>query len=292
MSITTINSVTDKIVSKCVLGNTRVNPAGGKSIPINHIATSKPILVQLPVLKCWGVNVTEYDGKKKYSLGIAFPMASTPESDAVISNLSEFDDYIRGLAIEKCKDWFGLPRLTRDTVDVMFSPSLKYAKTESGEINSSKPPGFNLKIPFYQGKVDTDVFMYDKTHIFPNGETAIEDVIMKGTHVTTLIQCAGIWFVDKRFGVSWTLLQTGIQPMSRPPRGQFLMMSDMAAALPTVTSAPSAAAPAPRSLMTEMAAEAEKVEDSTTVADSDEEVDQAATGAPKKGAKKVTKKNA
>lgn len=280
MSITTINGVTDKIVAKCVLGNTRLNPAGGKSIPINHVATSKPVLVQLPVLGCWGVNIAEFDAKKKYTLGMKFPMVNTAESDAVIANFSEFDDFIRNLAIEKCKDWFGLPRLTRDTVDVMFSPSLKYAKTESGEINTTKPPSFNLKIPFYNGKVDTDVFMYDKTHIFPNGETAIEDVIMKGSYVTTLIQCAGIWFVDKRFGVSWTLLQTGIQPMSRPPRGQFLMMSETAAPAP----------PAPRVM--EAAAEPEKTEDSTTVADSDEEVDQAATGAPKKGAKKVTKKNA
>lgn len=285
MSITTVNSVTDKIVAKSVLGTTKVNPAGGKSIPINHVTTGKPILVQLPVLRCWGVSKTDYDGKQKYSLGIAFPMVGTPESDAVIANLGEFDDFIRGLAIEKCKDWFGLPRLTRDTVDVMFSPSLKYAKTESGEINKNKPPGFNLKIPFYNGKVDTDVFMSDKTLIFPNGETCIEDVIMKGTHVTTLIQCAGIWFVDKRFGVSWTLLQTGIQPMSRPPRGQFLMMSDMAASLPAASPA---ASQAPRAAAAE---EVEKVEESTAVADSDEEVDPAA-GAPKKNAKKVTKKSA
>jgi len=283
MSIATINSVTEKIVSKCVLGNTKVNPAGGKSIPINHVTTGKPILVQLPVLKTWGVGKTAYDEKVKYNLGIAFPMSATAESSAVIANLAEFDDFIRTLAIEKCKDWFGLPRLTRDTVDVMFSPSLKYAKTESGEVNTTKPPSFNLKIPYYQGKVDTDVFMHDKTHIFPNGETSIEDVIMKGTYVTTLIQCAGIWFVDKRFGVSWTLLQTGIQPMSRPPRGQFLMMSEMAAALPVANSVV-----APRH--TEMAAEAEKVDESTAVADSDEEVDQAAAGAPKKGAKKITKK--
>ena len=38
------------------------------------------------------------------------------------------------------------------------------------------------------------------------------DLITKGSHVATIIQCGGIWISDKKYGVTWKLFQAVVKP--------------------------------------------------------------------------------
>jgi len=294
-----LNASVDSLVASISLGAPKVNSAGGKSIDINNATTKKPVLVRMPKTKCWGIDGKEFDGKKKYSLGIAFPLKPTAESDTIIANFRELDEFVKNQAIANSKDWFNKPKMSMEVVEALYSPCLRYSKTETGEPNYEKPPSFNLKVPFWNdGRCDTEVYMYDNSLLFPNGNTLIEETVPKGSFITALIQCGGIWFAGGKFGVTWKLKQACIQPSDYLPRGVNLCSSEggdrSTSSRASTDSGPMGPPPSLSRSMTDHGA----AEVSLAVADSDEERDPEAEyatpsdDAPVKGKRKVIKKSA
>ena len=284
-----INAVTDNLVANISLGPIKVNALGGKSIDLQHTVTKRPVMVRLPKLKCWGVDDKEYDGKKKFTLGMAFPLKASPESDAIIANLAQLDDFVKHQAIANSKDWFNKPKMSMEVVEALYSPCLRYSKTESGELNHAKPPNFTLKIPFWNdGRCDTEVFQHDGSLAFPNGEMSIVDAIPKGANITSLVQCNGIWFAGGKFGVTFKLKQACVQLMDYLPRGVNYCDSAPTRETPRVESA------FPQRTITESHVE----ESALAVADSDDERDPEAEytptdeSAPVKHRKRVVKRGA
>ena len=288
-----LNASADNIVASISLGTPKVNSAGGKAIDINNASTKKPVLIRLPKTKCWGIDGKEFDGKKKYSLGIAFPLKPTPESDAVIANFRALDDFVKNQAIANSKDWFNKPKMSMEVVEALYSPCLRYGKTDTGEPNYDKPPAFNLKVPFWNdGRCDSEVYMYDNSLVFPNGDTLIEDTVPKGCFITALIQCGGIWFAGGKFGITFKLKQACVQPSDFLPRGVNLCGIE-----PSRADAGPVGPPPPLARLTSDYQGAAEV--SLAVADSDEERDPEADyatpsddSAPVKGKRKVVKKSA
>lgn len=286
-----LNAATDNIVASISLGAPKVNSAGGKAIDINNTTTKKAVLIRIPKTKCWGIDAKEFDGKKKFSLGIAFPLKPTPESTAVIANFRELDEYVKNQAIANSKDWFNKPKMSMEVVEALYSPCLRYSKTETGEPNYEKPPAFNLKVPFWNdGRCDSEVYMFDNTLVFPSGDALIEETVPKGSYITALIQCGGIWFAGGKFGITFKLKQACVQPSDYLPRGV-----NLCGDAPTRSEAPPPPTPLARTLSE---APREAAEVSITVADSDEERDPEAEytasaddSAPVKGKRKVVKKS-
>ena len=280
-----LNASIDSIVGSIVLGAPKLNSAGGKSIDINNVTTNKAVLIRLPKIKCWGIDGKEFDGKKKFSLGIAFPLKATAESDAVIARFRELDEFVKNKAIENAKDWFNKPKMSMEVVEALYSPCLRYSKTETGEPNYTKPPAFNIKVQFWNdGRCDSEVYNFDNTLAFPNGDTLIEDTIPKGSFITALIQSGGIWFAGGKFGITFKLKQACVQLSDFLPRGVNLCgdVPQGRAERPTRMDNPRVEAAAEISL---------------AVADSDEERDpeaeyntQTDESAPVKGKRKVVKK--
>jgi len=288
-----LNASTDNLVASISLGAPKVNSAGGKAIDINNSTTKKPVLVRLPKTKCWGIDGKEFDGKKKFSLGIAFPLKPTAESDAVIANFRALDEFVKNQAIANSKDWFNKPKMSMEVVEALYSPCLRYSKTDTGEPNYEKPPAFNLKVPFWNdGRCDSEVYMYDNSLAFPNGDTLIEETIPKGAFVTALIQCGGIWFAGGKFGITFKLKQACVQPSDFLPRGV-----NLCAAEPERSNRSDAGPMGPPPPIARAISESAEV--SLAVADSDEERDPEAEyatpsddSAPVKGKRKVVKKSA
>jgi hypothetical protein len=282
-----LNASVDNIVASISLGQPKVNSVGGKSIDINHAVTKKPVMIRLAKTKCWGIKKQDFDGKSKYSLGLAFPLKPTPESDAMIANFRELDEFVKTQAISNSKDWFNKPKMSMEVVEALYSPCLRYSKTETGEPNMTKPPGFTIKIPFWNdGRCDSEVYNFDNTLLFPNGDTLIEDTVSNGSFITALIQCGGIWFAGGKFGITFKLKQACVQPSDYLPRGVNLC-GDARSTIPKHEEIVRPREEAPRP---------EAAEVSLAVADSDEERDPEAEystpddAAPVKGKKKVVKK--
>ena len=44
--------------------------------------------------------------------------------------------------------------------------------------------------------------------------------VTKGSQITTILQCGGIWFANGSFGVTWKLYQGAVKPSETLARGQ------------------------------------------------------------------------
>jgi hypothetical protein len=54
-----------------------------------------------------------------------------------------------------------------------------------------------------------EIYNADKTKLYPSSDSSMspKDLIPKGSNVTVMIQCGGIWFANGKFGMTWRLVQ-------------------------------------------------------------------------------------
>jgi hypothetical protein len=83
----------------------------------------------------------------------------------------------------------------------------------SGEFDYSRQPQVRVKIPFWDGEFNVEIYDPDQKLLFPN-ENGVElkDLITKGSHMATVIQCGGVWVASGKFGVTWRLFQAVVKP--------------------------------------------------------------------------------
>jgi len=203
------------------LGKPKINASNGKNIPIFNKHARKPLMLSTPMMLTWGVNENDFEGngKKNYDMSIQFPSSEymTPESIQFLSTMKEFEDYIKQEAVDKCKDWFGKPKMSMEVVEALYTPMLRYAKNkETNDIDYTKSPTLRIKLPYWEGRFDKmKAYDLERNLLFPNDEVSILDVIPKGSHVATIISCGGIWFANGKFGITWRLFQAMVKPKAR-----------------------------------------------------------------------------
>jgi hypothetical protein len=251
-----INASQQNIVSSIELGEKRVGGAGNRSIPIN-MKNKKALVIALPGLYTWGLQTREYEGKPKTTLSLQFPdkKYTTEAHDAALENIKELVSFVKQQAVNNAKDWLNKNTKSPDVVDALFSDVFNYPKDkETGEPDRTRAPTMRVKIPIWDGKIEgVDVFNHEGKLIFPNGNATIESAIREKTTVQVLLQCGGIWFAGSgAFGITWRLKQAIVHEPKGIPRGVCIMNAEFSAA-PKPGGA--AEAPAPRSLMMEIASE-------------------------------------
>jgi hypothetical protein len=60
--------------------------------------------------------------------------------------------------------------------------------------------------------------MYDENKQEYQG-LSMEELLVKGAQVTSLIQCTGLWFAGSKFGVSWKATQMRVDVLPQSARG-------------------------------------------------------------------------
>jgi len=134
-------------------------------------------------------------------------------------------------AVTNSKLWFGKAKMSPEVAEAMMYPILKFPKhkdgPDKGEPDESKPATIKLKVPYWEGKFNVELYNMNKKQIFgPDVETEKTpmDLIPSRSHMKGLMQCSGVWFAGGRFGVTWNLVQAQVRPPVRI-RG-FCMMDD------------------------------------------------------------------
>ncbi len=105
-------------------------------------------------------------------------------------------------------------------------PILKYPKKKdgSGEPDHDRDPTLKLKVPYWDGKFNVELYDLNKKALYlprvpgavgPQGDKTPVDVIPKASHVKGLLACTGVWMAGGRFGVTWKLMQAGVRPPVR-----------------------------------------------------------------------------
>jgi len=197
----------------------KVNSSGGKSVGIVNSSTNGATYVSTPLMMTWGVSefADKKTGEKTYSMSLQFPSDeyNTPEITRFRANIAKFEEKIKADALTNQKEWFGKSTMTKDHVDMFWTPILKFAKGENGEPDHKKNPTLNVKIPIWEGVWNIELFDPQSRKIFPdssNEHLTPVDLIAKGSHVAVVLQCGGVWFAGGKFGVTWKLFQAIVKP--------------------------------------------------------------------------------
>ena len=223
--MSTIVSATDFVPAQnMIYTKPKANAAGGKSVGIINTATRKSLHVQTPLMMTWGANEYENPNGKSYDISLQFPREefSNKGTQDLLHMLQQFEDKVKQDAQTYSRDWFGKPTMSREVIDALWSPMLKYPKNQSTmEPDTTRPPTLKLKLPAWGGEFKFELFDTQNNILIPNedGVTPTE-LIPKGSEIACIIQCGGIWFANGKFGVTWKLFQGVVKPTQSLAKGQ------------------------------------------------------------------------
>jgi hypothetical protein len=198
----------------------KINDRGGKSINIISTQTNRSLHVSTPLMMTWGISdfVDEKTGESdgKYSLSLNFPNDDyrTSTTDHFLAKLKGFENQILDDAVKYSDAWFG-EELSREVVKHNFFPFLKYSKDKlTKKIDPTKPPAIRAKVPNYNNRWGVEIYDTNSSLLFPcdNDNLTPMDFVPKKSQVACVLQCGGLWFGGKGWGITWKLNQCVVKP--------------------------------------------------------------------------------
>ena len=168
--------------------------------------------------------VDEDSGRASYNLAIQYPSENygTDATREFYNKMRDLENKILDDAVVNSKEWFNKDKMSREVAEALYTPMLKHPYMKgTKEPDLSRAPTTKVKISYWDGKFNTELYDVDRNLLFAPDMSMADDefqtLIPKASHIAALIQCNGIWFVGGKFGVSWQLVQAVIR---RPVRIQ------------------------------------------------------------------------
>jgi len=199
-------------ISKVSFGEIKkINEKGGKYISIYY--DKSPLVIQTPQSYApFGVNVftDDTDKSQSFSLELSFKEKESRETLQLWYNvLEQIDQKVLDTVLENSQAWIRKPK-NKDVVEALFTRSIRIpTDRETGVVIDKWPPTYRLKM----AKDNKGLFRctaYDESN---REEVALDTMIpkMKGSKVTAIATCGGIWVAGGKFGCSWKANQLMIQ---------------------------------------------------------------------------------
>jgi len=208
----------------------KASAQGGKSVNILNKTTKTTLTLSTPLMLTWGASDFKKDGEDvgngRFELSLQFPNEEykTPDTEAFLRNMKAFEEKIKADALIYSKEWFGKVHKSAEIIEELFTPLLKYPKNKAtGEYDYSKQPTLRLKLPQWEGVWKTEIYDEESNRLYPSTENpglTPLDYLKKGSNIASLIQFAGIWFVNGKFSASWKLVQAVVQKPRAQLQGQ------------------------------------------------------------------------
>ena len=200
----------------------KINDKGGKSVNIISTQSNRALQISTPLMMTWGISdfVDEKTGESdgKYSMSLVFPNEDnkTPDSSTstFLKKLKDFEEQILKDAVKNSDAWFG-EELSREVVERTFVPFLKYTKDKvTKKIDHTKSPSIRARILKYNNKWGVKVYDTTSTLLFPcdNENMTPMDFVPKMSQVATVLECGGLWFGGKGWGITWKVNQCFVKP--------------------------------------------------------------------------------
>ena len=198
----------------------KINKSGGKSVGILNSESNKALYLSTPLMLTWGVTEfkDEATGRKAYNMSLQFPKDeyASDETNAFLKAMTEFQNKIKRDAIENSKEWLNKNKMTPDVVDALFHPMLYYPKDpETGEPNTNKSPTLKIKLDYWDEQFNCEIYDVNSNILFPSKDDdhgGPMELMPKATNILTVIRCGGLWFANGKFGCTWRLVQSVVQP--------------------------------------------------------------------------------
>jgi hypothetical protein len=198
----------------------KVNDRGAKSINIISNQSNRSLHISTPLMMTWGISdfVDEKTGESdgKFSMSLNFPNDdyATPATKEFLEKLKHFENQILDDAVKNSEAWFG-EEMSREVAKHTFFPFLKYGKDKmTKKMDYSKPPSMRAKVPNYNNRWAVEIYDTKGKLIFPcdNENMTPMDFVPKKSNVACVLQCGGLWFGGKGWGITWKLNQCVVKP--------------------------------------------------------------------------------
>lgn len=198
--------------SKITLSEPKGPDSKAKTVYVNY--TGNKLILQTPEMPTpFGLSKWDNDGKgpAKYSLDLSFKEKDTRPGVAKFFEVLQTMDRVAIDTARKNKGtWFKGKKYNDDSIENIYTPSIKYAKDKkTGDITNEYPPTFKAALPFDEKENTIRTKVYDNKK---NKINLMEMENTKGSRVTLIVQCAGIWLSGAGFGLSWKAFQARVVP--------------------------------------------------------------------------------
>lgn len=189
-------------VANLTLGQVKVMESGGKMCSLNY--SGGKLLTQVgPLSLPYGMNAFDKAGPIKYSMDLSLRgYDENAKVKEIYTAFQALDEYMIDQGVKNSKAWFK-SELDRNVVKAFYTPMVKVAKDADG---NPKPYPPTIKINLKKNGDSFESKVFDDQKRTYEG-VPLEDLLVKGALVTTLIQCTSIWFAGSKFGTSWKALQ-------------------------------------------------------------------------------------
>lgn len=168
---------------------------GGKMCYVS-LANRKPFIFKTPTFSIpYGLSNWE---NAKFHIDVS--LQDVAEITEFKNKIEELENLIIDDACNNSINWFS-KKQSREVIFALFSSSIRYSK----DANSKYPPTMKFKLPFAGNKFKSDAYNNKKEQIDIN-----ETTLSKGSKVTCIIQCSGIWIAGNKFGPSFNIVQVKV----------------------------------------------------------------------------------
>lgn len=261
-------------VSNITLSAPKLLPSGAKQAYLNYGGRS--LTMQVGSLSVpYGMSVYDKAGPVKYSVEMSLRgyEGDNAKVKSIYESFAALDEYMIQQGVKNSKLWFK-QEMNKDIIKAFYTPCVRFSKDAEG---NPKPYPPTLKVALKKRDEKFETLVYDDKKR-PMTDIPMEDILVKGAQITTLIQCTGVWFAGSKYGLSWKAVQIRVDSLPESIRGfGFIDEGDSA---PVSSSAPKSKAPTPSKPSNNFQAlEADDEEEEEDEVD-DEEVFQAPAPAP------------
>jgi hypothetical protein len=189
-------------------GTPKTNDNGGKSIYLS--LKRSPIVLQTPEMYApFGLTKWENDsGTTKYTLDLSFKdMDKRDTLKTFFEKMMELDDKLIDDGTTNAFEWLKKKGASREVVKHLYTKLVKFPVDKTtGEVSTKYPPTFKLSLPFKEGAFQCEVYDAERKRVDLN------TIETKGSRVTAIIQCLGVWVAAGKFGCTWKVLQMKVVP--------------------------------------------------------------------------------
>lgn len=159
-------------------------------------------------------DASDYQGDSKFKVQFSFKgKDSNPRVGKFHDVIESIDNFVIDQAVKNCGKWFKKPGMTRDMLKLFFKPTLRYSKDKDGNEKREYPPHMSVALKRKASPTNDGPFIaeiYDDGHKMIEGVTPVE-ALRRNAEVVPILSCGGVWIVDGKFGVTWTLHQAVIK---------------------------------------------------------------------------------
>ena len=271
--------------------------SGGRQAYLNYKGGRLTMQVG-PLETPFGLSVFDKQGPPKYSVDLKLrgydDAANNPVSAATYNALHSLDEFMLSEAVKNSPAWFKGQK-SREVLAELYTPTVKFSRDQQGNVKPY-PPTIKLQLRQRDGKFETAMYDSEKR---PLTDVPLEDIIVKGTVMTALIECTGVWFAGGKFGLSWKAIQIRADKVPQGIRGYGFVDGPDSSSETPAAAAPKASAPANKFAALHDDDDDEVVDDDAALSPTpaavappaeEEEDEEPPTPAPKKVALPVKKK--